>query len=106
MYFQKYVSIWCLNLLFLGLNSSVVHASTHTTDNPILLDYQSAFQDYRYFADSALDDWYQLNQTVDQIGGWRYYVQEPYKNPLNKQLDKVDNTSNQKQHHHHHGGAK
>lgn len=105
MYFRKYVSIQYLSLLILGLNTSIVNASTQTADKPILLDYQSAFQNYRYFADSALDDWYQLNQTVDQIGGWRYYVQEPYKNPLNKQSGKVGNTSDQKQHHHH-GGAK
>ena len=75
------------------------------SQSDIKLEYQSAFKDYRYFSDQALQNWYQLNQTVEQIGGWRHYQQEPYKSPLSQGSKRLDQSDHQS-HHNHHGGGK
>lgn len=96
-----------LKPLFMGVvftaHVSAVYADDHKGDG---LSYVSAFENYHYFTNPELDDWYQLNQTVDEIGGWRYYVQEPYRKPLNPNQMPANKGLHQHHHHHHHGGAK
>lgn len=38
--------------------------------------YQSAFEGYRPFEDSAVQDWRKSNDTVREVGGWRAYARE------------------------------
>lgn len=124
MYLPKYAYLlkyFCKPLLIASLlvitgsataNSTDRHATDgQITDHEINLSYESAFANYRYFADQSLQDWYQLNQTVDEIGGWRYYIQEPFKQPLSgqqspSQKSPADKNQNMHHHHHNHGGAK
>ena len=59
-----------------ALLSSVIATSTSAQSNESLVEYHSAFSHYQPFKDAPLADWYQANQTVQQIGGWRVYMQE------------------------------
>ncbi|CAN8140794.1 hypothetical protein J3998_01135 [Thiomicrorhabdus sp. 6S2-11] len=63
------------------------------------VDYQSAFANYKPFMDAPLGDWYQANQTVEKIGGWRVYMQEGMQSstPSSSQ----ESPSNGHSHHHH-----
>lgn len=38
--------------------------------------FESAFQSYRSYADEPLLPWYQANDQVGRIGGWRAYARE------------------------------
>lgn len=111
--FKKDLFSWFLAGFFMVITFPSAFASPQENQfeaEPANLIYESVFANYRYFADQPLQDWYQLNQTVDEIGGWRYYIQEPYKKPLKKpHADKSQQPADKKpmnHHHHHHGGAK
>ncbi len=49
---------------------------TSAIANDSTVEYHSVFNGYQSFVDEPLSDWYQANQTVQQIGGWRVYMQE------------------------------
>lgn len=40
------------------------------------MDFESAFQSYRSYADEPLMPWSQANDQVGRIGGWRAYARE------------------------------
>ncbi|GAB3359883.1 MULTISPECIES: hypothetical protein [Giesbergeria] len=43
---------------------------------PITLQYTSAIASYRPYTDQAVQSWYNANDRVGQIGGWRAYAKE------------------------------
>lgn len=43
---------------------------------PIKLQYSSAIAGYRAYTDQAVQSWYNANDRVGQIGGWRVYAKE------------------------------
>ncbi len=65
---------WAATLVF-AASTGLAHAQTEGLE----LDYQSAFENYSAWkAIEGKRDWVGANQTVQQIGGWRYYVREPF----------------------------
>jgi hypothetical protein len=52
--------------------------------------YRSPLAGYQRYADSNIESWVKSNQTVQAIGGWKAYAQEPsaptadQKNPLHE----------------------
>lgn len=63
---------------FITLSGAVLISMVPTSqaqEKPVV-GYQSVFESYQPFADEPLQDWYQANQRVHQIGGWRAYMQE------------------------------
>lgn len=113
------------SLLVLSANSALatqnsIQASTHDrssessntltlTESTIHVGYQSAFTSYQPFTDKPLQDWYQANQRVHQIGGWRAYMQQAQKA---KETQNAQHRSEKHDAHKHHnhghmsGGAK
>ena len=65
-------------LLVVGLSVCVpfVNAAEVTLEKE---SYTSAFEQYQKWKPVGTSDWVDANRVVDEIGGWRYYTQEPYR---------------------------
>ena len=61
-------------ILALGLWASWSYAEPYAHSTHV--EYQSVFENKHRYSDPALDDWKVLNQTVNEIGGWRTYMRE------------------------------
>lgn len=67
---MKFHSLFALPLLALALPA---HAQTVAQE----LDYTSAFEGYQAYSEPDIKNWPEVNQQVEQIGGWRVYAREP-----------------------------
>lgn len=66
-----------LMLLVLTLSGFTANAApVDPTQSRSVAPYESAFSDYRRFADQPVGDWREANALVGRIGGWRAYAQE------------------------------
>ena len=65
-------------LLVVGLSVCIpfVNAAEATLEKD---SYTSAFDQYQKWKPVGTSDWVNANRVVDEIGGWRYYTQEPYR---------------------------
>ena len=89
----------------LAITAPFINAQEDQVNQPAYLSYESAFSGFKSYTDPLLTDWYQANQTVREIGGWRTYMQEPFlKNKKKSQTDSGSSVTMEMQHHHH-GGA-
>lgn len=72
------------------------------------LEYQSAFEGYKAYSDSEIQNWPKAIQLVDEIGGWRVYSREPSENNLEGKpaTGAPTGSTTQKPELHQHGGAK
>jgi hypothetical protein len=55
---------------------TVVASPDEKTDQTFPLHYRSAFTHYQKFSDQPTLSWREANDTVDKIGGWRFYAKE------------------------------
>jgi hypothetical protein len=64
----------------IGLLASIhvlgAHATGHEQAMPAKLQYTSALEGYRSFADEPKQPWVETNEVVRRIGGWRTYAAE------------------------------
>lgn len=92
-----------------ALLSGVIATSTNAQNNDSLVEYHSVFSHYQPFLDAPLANWYQANQTVQQIGGWRVYMQEAMNHndqsshSTHSSSASTESQSNQPHSHSHHG---
>lgn len=56
--------------------SLAVQATTPAPPTGVDPKYESAFEGYRPFTESKIQDWRKSNDTVRDIGGWRAYARE------------------------------
>lgn len=91
---MKFHSLFALPLLALALPA---HAQAVAQE----LDYKSAFEGYQAYSEPDIKNWPEVNQRVEEIGGWRVYAREPYEEQSSE--DKA--APAQPDPHRQHGGA-
>lgn len=73
-----------------------------------VLEYKSAFEGYKSYSDSEIQNWPKSNQLVDEIGGWRVYAREPAEAKQETKVEGMSTGSTEQQpapRPHQHGGA-
>jgi hypothetical protein len=58
------------------MTASAADASTADRSAGPTVAYESAFKDYRRYADEPVTSWTSSNDVVGKIGGWRAYARE------------------------------
>lgn len=55
-----------------------------TLFTPPAFSYSSVFDNYHGYQDQEVASWLEANETVGEIGGWRYYLEEAFQPPNNR----------------------
>lgn len=63
-------------LLLSGVSFAQVGTSAAKSALPSKLQYTSALQTYKAYADQPVESWREANDRVGRIGGWRAYAKE------------------------------
>lgn len=53
-------------------------SGAHAGSEPVVITYQSAMTEHRFYDDNPPGDWKAANDRVGEIGGWRTYAQRAY----------------------------
>lgn len=64
------------------------------------LEYRSAFEGYKAYSDSEIQNWPKANELVEEIGGWRVYAREPYEDKAKEQPTSAKEAVKTKTHQH------
>lgn len=77
---KEHLPVWFIPAIFSVLfmcNPVIgIASSDDTSDETSPLYYRSAFTHYQKFSDQPILSWREANDTVDKIGGWRFYAKE------------------------------
>ena len=77
---------WPLGLLAC-IQVFAANAASHEQATQSSLQYRSALEGYRSFADESIQPWVETNEVVRKIGGWRAYATERSTGPTEPRQD-------------------